>query len=148
MKVILTEDIKGVGKKGDLYNAADGYARNFLLPKKKALEATPANIRDLENKKAADDAKKTAELAESEELAKRINELTVNISAKTGKDGKLFGSITNKEISEALHTQHNIDIDKKKIVLKDAIKSLGVTQAVIKLHANVAATLSVNISQA
>lgn len=147
MKVILLEDIKGVGKKEQIVNASEGYAKNFLFPKNLALEATPNNLRQLENKKKAEEAKRQEELEACQALAAKINELTVKISVKTGDNGKLFGSVTNKEIGASLKEQFDIDVDKKKIVLNDAIKSVGEKTVDIKLHPKVTAKLKVMISE-
>ncbi len=145
MKVILLEDIKGVGKKDQIINASDGYARNFLFAKNKALEATPNNLKQLENKKKAEEAKKAEELANAKELSAKIEELSVTVAVKTGDNGKIFGSVTNKEIGSALKEQHNIDIDKKKIVINDAIKAIGEKTVDVKLHSKVTAKLTVKI---
>lgn len=148
MKVILLEDIKGVGKKDQIVNASDGYARNFLFAKNKALEATPNNLRQLEHKKKAEEAKKAEELECAKELGAKIDKLSVTVAVKTGDNGKIFGSVTNKEIGSALKEQHNIDIDKKKIVINDAIKAVGEKTVDIKLHSKVTAKLTVNIVSA
>lgn len=148
MKVILLEDIKGVGKKDQIVNASDGYARNFLFAKNKALEATPNNLKQLENKKKAEEAKKAEELAKAKELGEKLNEITVTVSVKTGNNGKVFGAVTNKEISTALKEQFNLDIDKKKIVINDSIKAIGEKTVDVKLHTKVIAKLSVKIIEA
>ncbi len=145
MKVILLEDIKGVGKKDQIINASDGYARNFLFAKKKALEATPNNLKQLENKKKAEEAKRQAEYEKALELCKNIEEKTVNVFVKTGDNGKIFGSVTNKEVGIALNEQFSIDIDKKKISLKESIKNVGEAVAEIKLHPKVTAKLKINV---
>lgn len=145
MKVILLEDIKGVGKKDQIVNASDGYARNFLFAKNKALEATPNNLKQLEHKKKAEEAKKAEEYAKAKELGDKLNEITVTVSVKTGNNGKLFGAVTNKEIAAALKAQHNIDVDKKKIVVEDSIKAIGEKTVDVKLHSKVTAKLTVKI---
>jgi len=145
MKVILLEDIKGKGKKGDIVNVSDGYARNFLFPSKKAQEANNQNITEAAQKKKALAHQKEVELKEARELAKLIKTLTVTMRAKSGDGGKLFGSITSKEIAAELKAQHNIDIDKKKIVLNDHIKVLGNYSVDIKLYPEVSTTLTVNV---
>lgn len=145
MKVILLQDIKGVGKKDQIINASEGYARNFLFPKNLALEASKNNLSQLEHKKMAEEQKKQEELDKARELAKTIEEKTVSIQVKIGDNGKLFGSVTNKEIGSALKEQFSIDIDKKKIVLNDSIKSIGEKTVDIKLHPKVTAKLKVNI---
>ena len=145
MKVILNQDVKGQGKKGDLINVSDGYARNFLLPKNLAKEATKENLNVMQGQKESQEYRKQKELEEAQELQKKIAELTVNIKAKAGDNGKLFGSVTSKEIAEELKMQHHIKLDKKKFVLPDGIKTLGVTQVDIKLHPGVVGKLKVMV---
>lgn len=147
MQVILLDDIKNVGKKDQILNVNEGYARNFLFPRNLALEATKNNLKQLENKKKNENAKKQAELEAANDLAKKIEATEVKISVKVGGNGKLFGSVTNKEISEALKTQTNLDIDRKKITLSEAIKTVGSFKADVKLHQDVTAKLTVNIEQ-
>lgn len=146
MKVILLDDIKGVGKKEQIINASDGYARNFLFPKKLALEATKENMARLEAKKKSEADKKQDELNEARAAADRLNELTVKISVKTGDNGRLFGSVTNKEVAQALNEQHGVAMDKKKIVLTEPIKAVGTYSADIKLHQKVTAKIALEIS--
>ncbi len=148
MKVILLEDIKGVGKKDQIINASDGYARNFLFAKNKALEATPNNLRQLEHKQKAEEAKKAEEYEKAKELGKKLDEISVTVAVKTGNNGKLFGAVTNKEISAALKEQHNLDIDKKKIVINDTIRAVGERTVDVKLHSKVTAKLTVKITEA
>lgn len=145
MKVILNQDVKGQGKKGDLINVSDGYARNFLLPKNLAKEATKENLNVMQGQKESQEYRKQKELEEAQDLQKKIAELTVNIKAKAGENGKLFGSVTSKEIAEELKMQHHIKLDKKKFVLPDGIKTLGVTQVDIKLHPGVVGKLKVMV---
>ena len=133
MKVILVEDVKALGKKGEMVNVSDGYARNMLFPKKLALEASAKNINDLKLKKAHD------EKVAKEELAKA----QVKVSVKVGEGGKVFGSVSSKEIAEAAKVQLGYDIDKKKIQMKDPIKAVGTTSVAIKLHPKVTAELKV-----
>lgn len=147
MKVILLDDIKGVGKKDQIINASDGYAKNFLFPKKLALEANANNLRQLELKQKAEDNKRKEELEAAQDLGKKLEELNVVLKVKTGDNGKIFGSITNKEISSALKEQCGIDIDKKKISLRDSIKMIGVVNVDVKLHSKVTAKLKVTISE-
>ncbi len=145
MKVILLEDVKGVGKKDECVNASEGYAKNFLFPKKLAVEANAGNVKRLDNKKKAE-AEQARELLENaKELAKKVEEVTVNISVKIGSNGKLFGAVTNKEIAAALLSQSGLDIDKKKIVLSEPIKELGEKEASVKLHPQVTAKLKVKV---
>lgn len=147
MKVILKADIKGVGKKDEIINVSDGYARNFLFPKKLAVEATEGNVRVLEEQKAKEAEKKREEIKKAQELAKKISELTVNVYVKVGDNGKIFGSVTSKDIADALKSQHNIDIDKKKFDLGEAIKIAGVYTVDVKVYPEVTAKLKVSISQ-
>lgn len=146
MKVILLEDIKGVGKKDQIINASDGYARNFLFAKNKALEATDVNLKKLEHRKKVEEDKKQDELNKAKEFAAKLGEISVKVAVKTGENGKTFGSVTNKEISSALKEQYGFDIDKKKIILKDTIKAVGEKNVDIKLHPKVTAELKVVIT--
>lgn len=147
MKVILLKDVKGLGKAGDLVNAKDGYARNFLLPKGHAIEATPANLKKWEEQKAAEAKQKEEEHKEALELKKKIESITVEIKAKSGEGGRLFGSITSKDIADALKSQHKLDIDRRKIELKDNIKSLGTTQVDVRVYTELVAKLNVKITE-
>ena len=148
MKIILLEDVKGVGKKGQTINASDGYARNFILPKKLGVEATPANMNTLKLQQKAEEKRKAEELAQARAAAEKLENLTVNIAVKTGEGGKLFGSVTNKEIAAALEKQHGLKIDKKTIVLADQIKMVGERHVEVKLHPQVTAELKVKITEA
>lgn len=145
MKVILNQDVKGQGKKGDLIDVSDGYARNFLLPKNLAIPATKENINVLKGQQESREYRQQKELEEAKLTADKINEISVGLKAKAGDNGKLFGSITSKDVSEALTQQHHIKIDKKKFVLPDGIKTLGTTQVDIKVHPGVVAKLKVNV---
>lgn len=145
MKVILNQDVKGQGKKGDLIEVSDGYARNFLLPKNLAIPATKENINVLKGQQESREYRQQKELEEAKITADKINEISVKLKAKAGDNGKLFGSITSKDVSEALTEQHHIKIDKKKFVLPDGIKTLGITQVDIKVHPGVVAKLKVNV---
>jgi len=147
MKVILLEDVKGVGKKGQILNASDGHARNFLLPKNLAIEATSENLNALELKKKSDVRKKQQELEKSNALKTVLESIELVIPMKTGDQGKLFGSVTNKEIAAALDEQKNISIDRKKINLTDPIKSLGEKIVDIKLPGEVTAKLKVSVTE-
>ncbi len=147
MKVILTQDIKGQGKKGQLVEVSDGYARNFLMPRGLAQEATKENLNVMHGKQEAEAYKKQMALDDAKELAKKLGELTVEIKAKSGENGKLFGSVTSKEIVEELLGAHHIKIDKKKLVLPDGIKTLGTTEVEIKLHPGVSAKLKVSVTE-
>ena len=145
MKVILLDNIKGVGKKDEIINASDGYARNFLLPKKLAVEANAENLSKLNNKKEAASYKKDVEKQNAEELAKKIKGIMLKIKVKSGENGKIFGGVTAKEISENLKTQYNFEVDKKKIDLKETIKTLGEFYVPIKLFEGVVANLKVEV---
>ncbi|MCR5847917.1 MAG: 50S ribosomal protein L9 [Lachnospiraceae bacterium] len=145
MKVILLQDVKPHGKKGDIVDINDGYARNFIIPKKLGVEANSANVNDLKLQKANQEKIAAKQLEDAKELAAKLEDLKVNLKIKTGEGGKTFGSITAKEIAAELKKQHNIDIDKKKIVLNDAIKSIGQFSVSVKLHTKVSANLSVNV---
>lgn len=142
MKVILIEDVERVGKVGDLVEISDGYARNFLIPKKLAMEATEKNVKALEHKKKLISDKIKRERKESLELAKKINECSITITVKAGEGDKLFGSVTGKDIAEALAAE-GIKIDKKKIQLESPLKELGEFSVPIKLHQDVVANLKV-----
>lgn len=145
MKVILNKDVKGTGKAGDVVNVSDGYARNMLIPRGLATEATAANLRQLEKQKALAAEKKAEEKAKAEQLAKDIKDISVIIKTKAGDGGKIFGSITSKDIAEALKKQHNIEIDKKKIQLSSPIKHTGDMTVDIKLYSEVSAGLKVTV---
>lgn len=143
MIVILNRDVKGTGKAGDVVKVSDGYARNMLLPRGYAKEATEGNIRSLEKQKAIVAEKKAEEKAAAQARAEEINKLSVKISTKVGDSGKIFGSITSKDIAEALKAQHGMDLDKKKIQLSSPIKQTGETAVDIKLYQEVTAQLKV-----
>ena len=148
MKVILLEDVKGTGKKGQIVNASDGYANNFLFPKKLAVAATNDNLNSIKLQKKAEEKRKAEELAAAKELAEKLTNKDIKISDKTGDNGKLFGSVTNKEIAAAIEQQTGLVIDKKKIVLNDQIKMVGTRHVNIKLHPEVTAEVKVIISEA
>lgn len=148
MKVILLEDVKGVGKKNQIINANDGYAKNFLFPKNLAVEADKNNLGKLNNQQKIEEAKRQEELEKAQELAKKIESLKIEISVKLGENGKLFGAVTNKEISSYLKEKENIQVDKKKITLSEPIKTLGEKQVEIKLHPKVTAKIKVLITEA
>lgn len=145
MKVILLDNIKGVGKKDEIINASDGYARNYLFPKKLAVEATKENLEKLESKNEANKFKKQNEKNDAIEVANKLKELVLTIKVKAGENGKIFGGVTSKEISENLKEQYKIEIDKKKIEVKETIKNIGRFTINIKLYEGVNAKLTVNI---
>ena len=145
MKVILLQDIKNVGKKDEIINANDGYARNFLFPKNLALEASKDNLLKLQAKKDSAAHKKNLEIEEYKKQAEVINKLTLEIKVKAGENGKIFGGVTSKEISEELSKKHNMEIDKKKIILKETIKNIGRFSVDVKFGDGVNAKLALNI---
>ncbi len=145
MIVILNKDIKGTGKAGDVVKVSDGYARNMLIPKGWATEATEGNVRSLEKQKAVAAEKKAQEKAQAQAHAEKIKALSVTIKTKAGDGGKIFGSITSKDIAEALKEQHKITVDKKKIQLANPIKMTGELDVAIKLYPEVSTTLKVII---
>ena len=145
MKVILLDNIKGVGKKDEIINASDGYARNYLLPKKLAVEANAENMSKLNNKKESAIYKKDQEKQNAEELAKKLKGIMLKIKVKAGENGKIFGGVTSKEISENLKSQYNFVVDKKKIELKDTIKTLGSFNVSIKLFEGITANLRIEV---
>lgn len=147
MKIILLEDVKGMGKAGDLVNAKTGYARNFLLPQGKALEATKANLAAWEEEQEALRQKRAAERAEAERLKAALEGKMVTIKAKSGEGDKLFGSITSMDIASAIQDQLGQDVDKKKIELKENIKTLGMLTVPVRVYPEVTADLKVNIER-
>ena len=147
MKVILLDNIKGVGKKDEVINASDGYARNYLLPRKLAVEANAENMGKLKNKQDSAKHKKDVEREKAEEIENKMKDITVVVKVKAGDNGRIFGGVTSKEISENLRQQFNIDVDKKKIVLNDTIKNLGVFNVSVKLFELIVGNLKVNVCQ-
>lgn len=148
MKVILLEDVKALGKKGQTVEVSDGYARNCILPKKLGVEANAKNLNDLKLQKAHEAKVAKEQLEEAQALAKRIEELSVETAIKSGKDGRSFGSVSSKEIAAALKEQHGIDVDKKKISLDEPIRTLGSSIVTVKLHREVSAKLTVRVREA
>ena len=147
MKVILLQDVKSLGKKGDLVEVNAGYARNFILPKKLGIEATNKNINDLKLQKAHQDKVAAQQLADAQELAADIEKKSVEVQMKVGEGGKTFGAISTKEIAAAAKDQLGLELDKKKISVDEPIKSLGVHNVKIKLHPKLVATLKVKVSE-
>ena len=145
MKVILQQDVKGQGKKGQMIEASDGYARNFLLPRKLAVPATAENVNTMKMQEKAKKAQEAAEKAEAQAIAEKLSGLTVKVVAKGGNGGRLFGAVTSKEISDALKAQHNIDIAKTKIVQEEPIKAFGGYKLKVKLGYEITGTLSVMV---
>lgn len=146
MKVILLQDVKAQGKKDQIVNVSDGYAKNFLFPKKLAIEANTDNLNKLKVKNDNATAKKEQEKNDAKELGEKLKKLTLNIKVKAGENGKIFGGVTSKEVSENLKTQYKIDIDKKKISLKDTIKAIGNYQVEIKLYEGISESLAIAVT--
>jgi large subunit ribosomal protein L9 len=147
MKVIFLKDVKGKGKKGEVKNVADGYAHNFLIKQGLAIEANNANVSTLDAQKKKEEKLAAEELEEAKKLKETIEKITVELSAKAGEGGRLFGSITTKQIAEELQKKHGIKIDKRKMELADAIRTLGHTKVPVKLHHEVLATLTVSVKE-
>ena len=147
MKVILKEDVKSLGKKGEIVEVSDGYARNFIWKRNKGVEANAKNLNDLKPKKANDEKISKEQYEAAKELGKNLEAGKIEMSIKTGEGGKAFGSISSKEIAAEVKAQMDLEIDKKKIVLKDAIKSLGTFKIPVKLHPKVTAELTVNVTE-
>lgn len=148
MKVILLQDVRSLGKKGQVVNVSDGYARNYVLPKGIGIEATEKNKNDLKLQKQHEDKLAAERLAAAKELAKKLETLKIEVTMKAGENGKVFGSISSKEIAEQAKKQFNLDLDKKKIVLDEPIKSFGMHEVPIKLHPEVTGRLFVLVKEA
>ena len=147
MEVILLQDVKSLGKKGDLVKINEGYARNYVLPKKLGIEANAKNLNDLKLTKAKEDKLAKEELEAAKALALKIEEEPVNVTIKVGEGGRTFGAVSSKEVAAALKEQRAIDIDKKKMHMEDVIKSLGTYEVAVKLHKDVTAKLRVVVSE-
>ncbi|MDF2473216.1 MAG: ribosomal protein [Anaerocolumna sp.] len=147
MQIILTQDVKSLGKKGELVNVSDGYARNFILPKKLGLEATSKNLNDLKLQKAAEEKRLKEILEEAKAFAKELESKTIEVKIKAGEGGRTFGSVSSKEIATALKSDFGYDIDKKKLQLTDPIKTVGMHTVPVKLHPQVSAELKVKVSE-
>ena len=148
MKVILIGDVKALGKKGELVNVNDGYARNYILAKKLGVEATPKNLNDLKLKKANEEKRAKEIYEEAAAFAERLSKMEVNVSIKAGEGGKIFGSVSSKEIAQAAQEQLGVELDKKKMQLPSPIKSVGTQMVPIRLHPKVTAQLKVNVREA
>ena len=148
MKVILQQDVRGQGKKGQMVEVSDGYARNFLLPRKLAVLATAENVNTMKQQEKARKAQEAAEKAEAEALSKKLEGLTVKVAAKAGEGGRLFGAVTAKEVSEALAAQHGVNIPKARLVLDEPIKACGGYQIKAKLGYEVVGTVNVMVTEA
>lgn len=147
MKVIFLKDVKGKGKKGEVKNVSDGYAQNFLLKQNLAIEATASNLKTLEAKKNKEQKEAQEELEQSKVLKTKLENLTVELTAKSGEGGRLFGSVTSKQVADVLQKQYGVKIDKRKIDLPDGIRALGYTNAPIKLHPEVTAIVKVHVKE-
>ena len=145
MKVILTQDVKGVGKKDQILEVNDGYARNFLIPKKLGVQASTANIALLKSKQDSRDFKRQEDKKEAEQIKEKLEKIRLDIKVKSGENGKIFGGVTSKEISDVLKDKYSINIDKKKIELKETIKTVGITTVDIKLFEGVIGKVKVNV---
>lgn len=145
MKIILKQDVKGTGKKEQMVEVSDGYARNFLFPKGLAVEASASNVNIMKTKKEAEANKKAREIAQAKELAKKIKDITLTLKVKAGDNGKLFGSITSKDIAEAMKLQQKLELDKKKLVMPDALKSVGTFEIEVKLYPEISSKFTVKI---
>lgn len=148
MKVIFLKDVKGKGKKGEVKNVSDGYAHNFLLKQELAVEATPGNMKKLEAQKNKANQNAQEELEQAKVLKEKLEKITVELTAKAGDGGRLFGSVTTKQIAEALQASEKIKIDKRKMELPDGIRALGFTKVPVKLHHEVTAILNVHVKEA
>ena len=148
MEVILLEDVKSLGKKGEVVKVSDGYAANFILPKKLGVEATKANLTQLKNQKKKEAQEAADLLASMQEYAKEVEKATIRVTMKAGEGGRAFGSISSKEIATEAKKQFGLDIDKKKIQLAEPIRNFGTTEVQVKLHPQVTATLKVSVTEA
>lgn len=145
MKVILLEDVKNLGPKGAVVEVSDGYARNYLLPRRLAVEATPGRLKELETRRASEDRRRREEETRARELAAKLEGLELTIAVRAGEGGRLFGAVGTKDIAAALSSQHGLEVDKKKILLEDPIKQLGDYLVTVKLHPAVQARIRVSV---
>lgn len=148
MEVVLLEDVKALGKKGQIVNINDGYARNFILPKKLGVEASSRNLNDLKLQKANSDRLAAEQLAAAKELGERLEKTPITLSIKAGEGGRAFGSVSSKEIAKAIEDQLKITVDKKKLILPEPLKTFGIHEVPIKLHKEVTAKLAVKVVEA
>lgn len=148
MDIILIQDVKTLGKKGDVVKVNDGYARNFILPKKLGIEATAKNINDLKFQKKAEEKKQQELLDDAKMYAKQLEEINIELSLKVGEGGRTFGSISTKEIANAVKEQFSIEIDRKKIQMAEPIKAIGSYKIAVKLHQSITAELKVEVKEA
>lgn len=147
MKVVFLKDVKGKGKKGEIKNVADGYAHNFLIKNGYAAEANAQAMSQIDGQKKLEAKNAAAELAEAQVLKETLEALTIELKAKSGEGGRLFGSVSTKQIADALQKVHGIKIDKRKMTLNDGIRALGFTNVPVKLHHEVTATLKVHVTE-
>jgi large subunit ribosomal protein L9 len=145
MKVVLLKDVKNIGKRDEILNVSDGYARNFLFPQKLAMEATPGTLKEIQKKRAAQDAREAEQLAEAKARAEKIKGKVVELKVKCGEKGRLYGSVTAAEVAEALEKQHGYAADKRKIDLGDPIKEVGDREITIRLHPGVSTTMVLRV---
>ena len=145
MKVVLLKDVKNMGKRDDILNVSDGYARNFLFPQKLAAEATPGALKEIERKRAAQDAREAEQLAEAQAKAALLKNQIINLEVKCGEKGRLYGSVTNAEVAEALEKQHGVKVDKRKIDIGDPIREVGIREISVWLHTGVTTPMKLNI---
>ncbi len=145
MKVILKQDVKSLGKKDEIVNVSDGYANNFLLPKGLAVPATAGGINEVKNKQQAADAKKKREIAAAKELAEALTDKEVVIKIKSGAGGKLFGAVSNKEVAEELKKQHGFDVDRKKLIMNEPVKSLGIYTAEARIYPGITGKFKIRV---
>ena len=147
MKVILLEDVKPHGKKGDVVDVSDGYAKNFLIPKKKGVQANDSNLKNLAHQKKKEEENAAAALEEAKSLKERIEAKKVTVQMKKGEGDRAFGSVSSREIAQALQEQHGIEVDKKKIVLPEVLKTFGEHEVTVKLHAQVPAVIHLTVEE-
>ena len=145
MKVVLLKDVKNVGKRDDILTVSDGYARNFLFPQKLAVEATPGALKEIERKRAAQDAREAERLAEAQKKAAALKNKVVTLAVKCGEKGRLYGSVTSAEVAEALEKQHGVQVDKRKIELGDSIREVGVREITVWLYTGVTTPMKLSV---
>ena len=145
MKVVLLKDVKALGKRDEIVNVSDGYARNFLFPQKLALEATPGAMREIERKRAAQEAREAERLAEARKKAEALKGKVINLQVKCGDKGRLYGSVTAAEVAEALKEQHGVDVDRRKIDIGDSIREVGVREISVWLYTGVTTPMKLNV---
>ena len=145
MKVVLLKDVKNIGKRDEILNVSDGYARNFLFPQKMAVEATPGALKEIERKRAAQDAREAERLAEAKEKASRLSGKMIHLAVKCGEKGRLYGSVTAQEVADALEEQHGVTVDKRKIDLGDSIREVGMREISVWLYSGVTTPMKLSV---